>query len=104
LFILNAIEIQAAETAKTVVKIKEMREEYKLAIKDKLPKIYSADLVDYLFANPFYSQQRLSQHISKERKTAAKYLNLLVEEGLIEASKIKREKVYFCPKLLKLLS
>lgn len=104
LFILNAIEIQAAETAKTVVKIKEMREEYKLAIKDKLPKIYSADLVDYLFANPFYSQQRLSQHISKERKTAAKYLNLLVEEGLIEASKIKREKIYFCPKLLKLLS
>jgi len=104
MFILNAVEAQAAETAETVTKIKKMHEEYKTTIKDKLPKLYTAELVDYLFANPFYSQHRLSQAINKERKTAAKYLNSLLEEKLIEAFKFKREKVYFCPKLLKLLS
>jgi len=104
MFILNAVETQATETAKTVTQIKKMHKEYKETIKDKLPKIYTAELVDYLFANPFYSQQRLSQAVDKERKTAAKYLNSLLEEKLIEAFKFKREKVYFCPELLRLLS
>ena len=103
-FILNAIEIQAKETAKTITDIKNMREEFKESIKTKQPKIYSADLVDYLFANPFYSQQGLSKAIGKERKTSAKYLNSLLEEKLIETFKFKREKIYFCPRLLKLLS
>lgn len=104
LFILNAVETQATETAETVTQIKKMHKAYKETIKNNLPKIYTAELVDYLFANPFYSQQRLSQVLNKERKTAAKYLNLLLEEKLIEASKVKREKVYYCPELLKLLS
>ena len=104
MFILNAVETQATETAKTVTQIKKMHREYKGKIKEKLPKIYTAELVDYLFANPFYSQQRLSQVLNKERKTAAKYLNSLLEEKLIEAFKFKREKVYYCPELLKLLS
>lgn len=104
LFILNAVETQATETATTVTAIKLMHRSYKSTIKEKLPKIYSADLVDYLFANPFYSQQRLAETLGKERKTAAKYLNALLEISLIEAFKFKREKVYFCPKLLKLLS
>lgn len=104
MFILNAVEIQASETAETVTQIKKMHKEYKEVIKDKLPKIYTAELVDYLFANPFYNQQRLSQVMNKERKTAAKYLNSLLEENLIEAFKFRREKIYYCQKLLKLLS
>ena len=104
LFILNAVETQATETAEKVTLIKKMHNDYKEKIKDRLPKIYTAELVDYLFANPFYSQQRLSQVVGKERKTAAKYLNSLLDEKLIEAFKFKQEKVYFCPELLKLLS
>ena len=84
LFILNAVETQATETAEKVTLIKKMHNDYKEKIKDRLPKIYTAELVDYLFANPFYSQQRLSQVVGKERKTAAKYLNSL-DEKLIEA-------------------
>lgn len=104
MFILNAVETQAVETAGIVSEIKKMHHEYKEILKDKLPKIYTAELVDYLFANPFYSQQSLSQVVGKERKTAAKYLNSLLDKKLIEAFKFKREKIYFCPKLLKLLS
>ncbi len=104
MFMLNAVESQASETAETVNQIKSMHHAYKETIKQKLPKIYTAELVDYLFANPFYSQQRLAHVLGKERKTAAKYLNALLEEKLIEAFKFKREKIYFCPELLKLLS
>ena len=104
LFILNAVETQATETAEVVTAIKNMHKSYKNAIKNKLPRIYTAELVDYLFANPFYSQPSLSVALSKERKTAAKYLNALLEVKLIEAFKFKREKIYYCPKLLKLLS
>lgn len=104
MFILNAVETQASETAMTVNQIKKMHSEYKKTIKNKLPKIYTAELVDYLLANPFYSQQRLSQVVGKERKTSAKYLNILFEENLIQAFRFKREKIYFCPELLKLLS
>jgi len=104
LFILNAIETQSLETAKTVSEIKKMHHQYKETIKNKLPKIYTAELVDYLFANPFYSQQSLAQIVGKERKTSAKYLNSLLNENLIKAFRFKREKIYYCPELLKLLS
>lgn len=104
LFILHAVQTQATETAETVTQIKKMHKDYKETIKAKLPKMYTAELVDYLFANPFYSQQRLSRVLNKERKTTAKYLNSLLKENLIKVFKFKHEKIYFCPELLKLLS
>lgn len=104
LFILNAVEVQSFETAKTVSEIKKMHHHYKESIKSKLPKIYTAELVDYLFANPFYNQQSLAQIVAKERKTSAKYLNSLLDENLIQVFRFKREKIYYCPELLKLLS
>ncbi len=104
MFMLEAVETQAGATAKTVMEIREMHGQYKKAIKKDLAKIYSTELVDYLFANPFYTQQRLSMAVGKERRTSAKYLNALLDVGLIKAFKFGREKIYYCPKLLKLLS
>jgi Fic family protein len=104
LFILNAVEIQANETHSTIVKIKELQDSYKESIKAKLPKIYSADLVEALFVNPFYNQEELAKKLDIHNNTAAKYLNALLQEGFIDSFKHKTSKIYFNPKFLALLS
>lgn len=104
LFILNAVESQASETHITVKKIRDLQEQYKNTMKEKLPKIYSADLVEFLFANPFYNQEQLSKKVGVHPNTAAKYLNFLLVEKFLESFKHKKAKIYFNPEFLKLLS
>lgn len=104
LFILNAVESQAAETHITVKKIRDLQEQYKRSIKEKLPKIYSADLVEFLFANPFYNQEQLSKKVGVHPNTSAKYLNLLLAEKFLESFKHKKAKIYYNSQFLDLLS
>lgn len=103
LFILNAVETQAAETHETIKSIKELQDSYRERMKVELPKIYSADLVEFLFANPFYNQEQLSKRIGVHVNTAAKYLNSLLEAGFIDSFKHKTAKIYFNEKFLDLL-
>lgn len=103
MFILDAVELQAHDTLKTVQQIRLLRYKYKELISRELPKIYTADLVDFLFANPFYTRKRLVAQQSIHLNTAGKYLKLLLDKGVIKAVKIKKEVVYFNEEFLDLL-
>lgn len=103
LFVLDAIETQAEETTKSVMLIRDLITRIKDEIRAKLPKIYSADLIEYLFMSPFYSQKRMTGYLGINRNTAFKYLNTLYAEGFFEILESYKEKIFYIPKFLELL-
>jgi len=51
----------------------------KIEIREKLPKIYSKDLIEILFFHPYTKIEFLVDYMLVTRKTASKYLDELVE-------------------------
>lgn len=104
LFILNAVEEQSTKTMHSVTGIRELMKKYREDISNKLPKIYSAELVEYLFSFPYYSQSSMQEKLNiASRNTASKYFSELIGIGLVKEEKYKNDKVYFCPEFHELL-
>ncbi len=104
LFILTAVEEQSTHTMHSVTGIRELMKKYREDINSKLPKIYSAELVEYLFSFPYYSQSSMQEKLNiASRNTASKYFSELIGIGLIKEEKYKNDKVYFCPEFHELL-
>jgi DNA-binding IclR family transcriptional regulator len=49
-------------------------------MKEKVPKIYSKDLLEVIFSHPYTKIDFLVERMSIHRETASKYLNTLVKE------------------------
>ncbi len=81
---------------------------YKKLFKEdpELKKIYSKDLIDYLFIRPIYSIETLLSSLPQiqTRQTASKYLQLIKRKGLINDYKNKNNKFFFNDDFLKLLT
>lgn len=103
LYILSAIEEQSKGTTNTVLKIKNLMSKFKEEIKKSLPKIYSADLIEFLFSYPFYNQKTMVNDLGVTRKTASLYFSKLEQINLITSLKIGRDVVYFNKRLIALL-
>ena len=103
LYILTAIEEQSNVTTETVVGIKRLMSKYREDIKKKLPKIYSADLIEFLFSHPFYNQRIMVDELGVTRKTASNYFSVLATTGFISATKIGRDIIYFNKAFIRLL-
>ncbi len=103
MYILTAIEEQSNETTSTVIKMNDLTQKYRAEIKLKLPKIYSADLVEFLFSYPFYTQKKISKSMNLNRNTSLKYLNALLEAGFVESFKSQKENIYYSPIFVSLL-
>ncbi|MEI6728623.1 MAG: Fic family protein [bacterium] len=87
-----------------IANIKELQKYYHEQIQKKLPQIYSQELLEYLFINPFYSISNIQKHLQISRNTASKYLNLLVKLDFIQARDSHKNKIFFNPAFLKLIS
>ena len=73
-------------------------------VSEKLPKVYSRELVDEIFVRPYCRIENLVQAGVAKRQTASRYLKLLQEMGVLEERKVGREKLFVHPKLLSLLT
>ena len=71
---------------------------------NKLPKIYSDELLDSLFFKVYTRINYIEERRGVTRQTAAKYLNSLVDAGLLEFEKVVRENIYKNTRLINLLS
>lgn len=104
MFILDAVEEQSVKTTESVTGIRELMNKYRDIISSERPKIYSAELVEYLFSFPFYSQSSLMNKLGiGSRNTALKYFTELKTLKLIKEERYKKEKVYYCPEFHELL-
>lgn len=71
---------------------------------NKLPKIYSDELLDSLFYEVYTRINYIEEKCGVTRQTAATYLNQLTQAGLLEYEKVGRESIYKNTRLIELLS
>jgi Fic family protein len=104
LFMLKALQITSQDTLKTIKGLIALMQSYKQTIKTKLPKIYSHELINNLFTHPYTKVEFITQDLKIHRNTASKYLNQLVDIGLLSKHKLGKEHYYLNSELYALLS
>lgn len=103
LYILKGIEQTASETIKQVNDINSLMYETIEIVRTKSSRIYSKDLIEVLFEQPYCKIDFLVDRLNIERKAASRYLQSLEEIGLLTVHKIGRENIYIFTKLFELL-
>jgi Fic family protein len=78
--------------------------DYKVRIRKDLRKIYSQDLLNNLFRHPYTKIEFVQNELGVTRKTAARYLELLEENGYLKKIRIGRSGYFLNEKLLALLA
>lgn len=104
LFMLEAVRTTALWTTNRIQSIRDLLERTAEHMRQNLPKIYSRELVELIFVNPYCRISDLVDSGVAKRQTAATYLKAMVSEGLLEEVKVGRENLYINPALLALLS
>jgi len=105
LYMLEAVENTAVQTKQKIIAIRDMMEQTRILAKEKLPsRVYSKELIELLFKQPYTKVQFLVDEGLAERKTAADYLKTLETKGFIQSKKLGKELLYLNQKLYDLLS
>lgn len=103
LFILKAVESTAKQTTLLISEIRTLMQNYKVEMKDKLPKVYSHELLNNLFKHPYTKIDFVVNDTGKSRQTASKYLDELVQIKLLSKHKIAKDNLYLNDNLYRLL-
>jgi len=104
LFMLKAIEETANLTRGRIIAIRNLLDETLENAKEALPsRVYSKDLIELLFHQPYCKGQFLVDAGIAKRKTAAEYLKL-EKIGLLFSRQVGKEVLYLNKQLLELLS
>ncbi len=103
IYMLDMIEQTAFKGLDRLSLITNAMEEMTAEIKEKLPKIYSKDLIEILFRLPYTKRQNLIEENLGTAKTVGNYLIALEEIGILESVKVGKEKLYLNQKLLTIL-
>ncbi|MFZ1874883.1 MAG: Fic family protein [Chania sp.] len=104
LFILEAVESTSRWTTDKIAVVRALMTETTEYVREKLPKIYTHELVQALFAQPYCRIDNLVERGVAKRQTASMYLKQLVEIGVLEEMSAGREKLYINTRLLRELS
>lgn len=103
LYMLDMVEITAIKGLDRLESIIELMETTGQEIKDKLPKVYSKDLVEVIFKLPYTKRQNLIDIELGTPKTVGNYLMALEEEGFLQSVRVGKEKLYLNQKLMNIL-
>ncbi len=103
LYMLDGVEQTSLETIELINGIHRLMGEAKDEIKEKLPKIYSKDLVEILFMHPYTKIEFLMSGMDIHRDTASKYLRELESIDVLESIKIGRSKFFVNKQLFNIL-
>ncbi len=104
LYMLEGVEQTAIESVELINKIKKLMQQYKQTIREKLPKLYSQDLLNNLFKYPYTKIEFLERDLHISARTAMRYLDAIIEEDLLAKQKIGRNNFYLNEPLFQLLS
>lgn len=103
IFILKGIEETAAETIQKVKAIKELLDSTIEKVKTEMPKIYSKELVETLFENPYCKTEFIVKALGVERKAASRYLHQLEDLGILHCVKVGKDNLFINAGLMELL-
>lgn len=94
LFMLRAVEVTASDTITLVKGIGQLMGEYKNVLRPLFGKYYKHELLNNLFFHPYTKLEFFQRDMAISRQTAAKYLDKIVDTGLLEKIRIGRENYY----------
>jgi Fic family protein len=103
LYMLDMIEETAKKGLERLDKIIRLMDTTAIEIKEKLPKVYSKDLIEILFRLPYTKRQNLIDEGLGNIKTVGNYLIDLENNGFLKSIKIGKEKLYLNYRLLEIL-
>jgi len=104
LFILDGVEETCTWTTDKIKSIRELMEHTGQFVQKQLPKIYTWELVELLFKQPYCRIGNLVDNGIAKRQTASVYLKQLCELGILREVKSGRENIFVHPKYIELLS
>ncbi len=104
LYMLRAIETTALWTLEKIATIRTLASVTVEYVRQRLPKIYSRELVDQLFMQPYCRIANLVDAGIAQRQAASRYLKKLVEIEVLQDRKVGREVLFVHPRLLELLT
>lgn len=94
LFILIWIEKTARQTIDIINWIRDMMLSQKHIIRDRLPKLYSKTLLNNIYKHPYTKIEFIMDDLWCSRPSAMKYLDQLIEIGILRKEKIGKENFY----------
>lgn len=101
-FMLKGIEETAAQTIELIKQISMLMMEYKNILRPLFGQQYKHELINNLFFHPYTKIEFLQNDMMVQRKTASKYLDMIVETGLLRKIKLGRSNYYINVRLMDL--
>jgi hypothetical protein len=101
---LRAVLETARWTTAKIAAIRDLLDKTAETIRREAPKIYSRELAELLFTQPYCRIGNVVEIGIAQRQSASVYLRKLVEIGLLEERTMGREKVFINPAFVRLLT
>jgi Fic family protein len=102
-YMLQAVEVTARDTVRTIHEIRHAMLDYKHRIREK-HRFYSQDLINNLFMHPYTKIAFIERDLNVSRLTATKYLNQLAADGFLEKQKLGRSNYFINTALSRILT
>lgn len=102
LFMLKGVEVTAEDTISLVKNIGRLMAEYKNVIRPDFGSKYNHELLNGLFYHPYTKIDHVVANMQVSRQTASKYLDRIVDLGLLKKEKMGKENYYINTRLLNL--
>lgn len=104
LFMLRAVLETARWTTAKITAIRNLLGKTAETIRRKAPKVYTRELAELIFVQPYCRINNLVDAGIAQRQSASVYLKKLAEIGVLEERKVGREKMFVNPEFLRLLT
>jgi len=104
LYMLEAVESTAQWTTQKIISIRDLADHTADYVQEQLPKIYSRELIDVIFEQPYCRISNLVEADIAKRQTASEYLKKLVSVGVLTERQAGRERLFMHPKLVQLIT
>ena len=103
MYMLKAVEETSKSTMRQIMLIRNQLLITLERVKKSNPKIYSKELVELLFEQPYSKIEYVVDRLKVERKTASRYLHALEASGIVGSKKIGRETIFINHDLIEIL-
>ena len=103
LYMLKGVQVTARWTTVKIDAIRELMAHTADYLRARAPKIYTRELVELIFEQPYCRIQNIVAAELGNRQTASVHLKMLVDIGVLKEVKVGREKLFIHPKFVELL-
>lgn len=104
LYMLDAVESTAQWTTQKIISIRNLSDHTAQYVREQLPKVYSRELIDVIFEQPYCRINNLVEAGIAKRQTASEYLKKLAGIGVLVEQQVGRERLFIQPKLMQLIT